>query len=142
MDPNGFDLALEKLHLAAIRFVNGDTGPWKVMCSHRDDVTILGGWGAYERGWESVEKRYDWASARYKGGQIRFENIARFSSDELGYSIDIEHQEARLANSEQTIPVVLRVTSILRREEGQWKLVHRHADSVTSVQGVDSVIKS
>ena len=66
-----------------------------------------------------------------------------FVERSIGYSIDIEHQEARLANSEKTVPVILRVTSILRREEGgEWKLVHRHADPITSVQGVESVIKA
>ena len=33
------------------RFVQGDAGPYKSLWSHRDDVTIFGGWGAYEQGW-------------------------------------------------------------------------------------------
>lgn len=39
------------------RFVQGDAGPYKSLWSHRDDVTIFGGWGAYEQGWAAVAPR-------------------------------------------------------------------------------------
>ena len=41
------------------RFVNGDAGPYKQLWSHADDVTIFGGWGAYEQGWDAVSRRLD-----------------------------------------------------------------------------------
>src|SRR5262249_30999157 len=30
----------------------GDATPWKELCSHAEDVTLFGGAGGYERGWE------------------------------------------------------------------------------------------
>jgi ketosteroid isomerase-like protein len=36
--------------------------------------------------------------------------------------------------------VVLRTTSILRPEDGDWRVVHRHADPITTARGVESVI--
>ncbi len=33
----------------------------------------------------------------------------------------------------------LRVTHVYRREEGSWKLVHRHADRLTPKGSVDSL---
>ncbi len=45
------------------RFVNGDAGPYKQLWSHTDDVTIFGGWGAYEQGWDAVSRRLDWAAS-------------------------------------------------------------------------------
>jgi hypothetical protein len=57
---------IEKYRLAQKEFVKGNPGPFKDVCSHADDVTILGGWGGFEKGWAAqVERRYDWASARF-----------------------------------------------------------------------------
>jgi ketosteroid isomerase-like protein len=34
----------------------------------------------------------------------------------------------------------VRVTSIFRKEDGVWRLVHRHADPITSPRPAESVI--
>ena len=47
-------------------FINGDAGRWKAIASHGDDVTIMGAWGAAERGWTEASPRYDWAAARFE----------------------------------------------------------------------------
>jgi hypothetical protein len=39
------------------------------------------------------------------------------------------------------LPFDLRVTLILRPEEGTWKVVHRHADSMTMAQPIKSVVQ-
>jgi len=36
--------------------------------------------------------------------------------------------------------VTLRTTSIFRTEDGVWRIVHRHADSITSDRPAESVI--
>ena len=48
------------------RFLNGDPAAWKQHASGRDDVTVMGAWGAYERGWREAGPRYDWAAARFR----------------------------------------------------------------------------
>ena len=57
--PEALQRAIDQHRSAASEFLKGNVLPLKNICSHRDDVTIIGGWGGYERGWtEQVEKRY------------------------------------------------------------------------------------
>ena len=83
------------------------------MCSHRDDVTIVGGWGGYERGWtEQVEKRYEWAAARF-GGAAKFTlKIFPWSSPGKFVAGHIERSHVRLSGKEGVVPMALRVTTI------------------------------
>ena len=141
-EPDALKEAIEQHHSATNEFLKGNVLPWKKMCSHRDDVTIVGGWGGYERGWtEQVEKRYEWAAARFEDGEVQFENISLVVTPELAYSVDIERSHVRLSGKEDVVPVALRVTTIYRLEDGQWKVVHRHADPLLTVQGAASVIE-
>ena len=112
------------------RFINGDPALWKQNASRRDDVTILGAWGAYEKGWSEVSPRYDWAAARFKesGAKVKIEYLTSGVSGELAYTVAIERSEVRLIDQDKPVPMALRVTHLFRKEDGVWKLVHRHAD--------------
>ena len=46
--PDSFKKATEQYHLAQKEFVRGNPQPFKALCSHADDVTIIGGWGGRE----------------------------------------------------------------------------------------------
>lgn len=50
----GLDQAIEQMRAATIEFVNGKTDACKAMCSQWDDVTLFGGCGGYERGWQRL----------------------------------------------------------------------------------------
>jgi ketosteroid isomerase-like protein len=114
------------------RFVNGDAGPYKQLWSHAADVTIFGGWGAYEQGWDAVSRRLDWAASRFGEGQVDIGNLAAGSSGDLAYSIDIERNTAFVDGAARP-ETALRVTHICRRAGGGgWRIVHRHADRLGS----------
>jgi hypothetical protein len=68
------------------RFVNGDAGRCKQLWSHADDVTVFGGWGGYEQGWDAVSRRLDWAASRFGEGHVDICNLAAGSSGDLAYS--------------------------------------------------------
>lgn len=121
---------VEQVEAAASHFIKGDPAPYKACWLHADDVTIMGGWGAYEKGWEQVGLRLDWAAGRFRGGQTTYEPLTMGMSGDLAYAIGIERGEACVAELEEVSPIALRVTHILRREEGVWKIIHRHADHI------------
>ncbi len=72
----------------------------------------------------------EWAAARFHGARITFEILSMGQSGDLAYAIYFEKGEARIGNLSEYRPYMLRVTVIYRREEGVWKIIHRHADPI------------
>jgi len=62
-------------------------------------------------------------------------------SAELAYVVQIERAEAKIGAREDIAPIAVRSTMIFRPEEGEWKIVHRHADPITTAQPAESVIQ-
>ena len=134
--------AIENYHVAAQAFMKGDPKLQQEAYSHCEDVTIFGGFGGYEHGWkEEVEKRFEWAAARFRGGTTTSENLSLIVSPDLACSVDLEHERVQLAGVEGTVEVDLRVTTVFRREGEQWKIVHRHADPLVKIQDASSIVR-
>lgn len=129
---------LPQWEAAQSRFINGDPTLWKQNASHRDDATMLGAFGGHEKGWKEVGERCDWASSHFKatGATETFEYLNTGVSGDLAFTVAIEHQEeVRMVDQETRAPRALRVTQIFRREDGVWKLLHRHADPLIEKKG-------
>jgi ketosteroid isomerase-like protein len=60
---------------------------------------------------------------------------------ELAYLVEVERFEAEIGPRQEMASGALRVTSVLRPEGGEWRIVHRHADPITAPQTADSVIQ-
>jgi ketosteroid isomerase-like protein len=56
--------------------------------------------------------------------------------------VEVEQLEAKVYGEEEITPFALRVTMIFRPEEGTWKVVHRHADPITTPQPAESVLET
>jgi hypothetical protein len=139
-EADDLEQAIQQMRAATKEFINGDPEPWKALCSHADDATLFGGWGGHERGWAELGPRYDWAAARFAGGEMVFEELARYATADLACTIHFERMQARLTGSDETVPINLRVNHIYRREEAGWKLVHRHADALVAIQAPEAVV--
>jgi ketosteroid isomerase-like protein len=55
--------------------------------------------------------------------------------------VQIERARAKIGAREDITPYAVRATMIFRPEEGEWKVVHRHADPITTAQPTESVIQ-
>jgi ketosteroid isomerase-like protein len=133
---------VEQYHLALGEFVKGDPELTKSMYSHREDVTLANPYGPAARGWEQVAATMERAASHYRGGEIvGFENVAKYATPDLAYVVEVERYKAKVGGREDVVPFALRVTSILRPEDGNWKVVHRHADPITTVQPPESIIR-
>ena len=137
-----FEAAVDRYHLAAAEFVKGNPEPYEAMFSHREDVSLGNPFGPFSRGWEQVAATMERAAALYRDGEIvGFETIGKYVTPDLAYIVEVERLNAKLGGREEAAPVTLRTTSVLRPEEGAWKVVHRHADPITTVQSAESVLQ-
>ena len=83
----------------------------------------------------------DRAAENYRAGEVEgFDNVSTVISPGLAYTVEVESYQARVGGAEEIAPVAVRVTTIFRHEEGDWKLVHRHADPITAPRPPESVI--
>ena len=137
-----FDAAIEANHQALDRIARGDPEGFFDLYSHADDATLANPFNPPLRGWNAIEDAGRRAAADYRDGQaLGFENLARCVMGDLAYIVEVERFETKVGGSEDITPVALRVTSIFRREDGAWKLLHRHADPITTARPAESVVQ-
>lgn len=117
---------LPRLTEADTALHNGDAGPRKAMWSHSDPVTLFGA-ARSGSGWDELRQLFDWLESQFSNGTYEYEVLAAGASGELGYIVGIEHSSVSIGGAEPE-SYELRVTTICRRENGEWKVVHRHAD--------------
>jgi ketosteroid isomerase-like protein len=133
--------AIEQSHIALGAILKGDPCLYHVLYSLADDVTLGNPFGPFVRGRQKVEATIAGAASHYRDGEVTdVELIAKYVSDDLACIVEVERGRSKVGGSEELVPVALRVTSVFRLESGSWKLVHRHADPITTPRPAASVI--
>jgi hypothetical protein len=112
------DELLARYDRAADAFSRGDPEPVKGLYSNADDVTLANPFGPARRGREAVMGALDYASSQISDGRVvGFDEVARYTSDELATILEVEHWHARIGERESVEPFDPRVTTTLRREK-------------------------
>ena len=118
---------------AARAFSRGDPEGVKELYSDADDVTLANPFGPAVRGWPEVSAALDYASSQFADGDVDdFQTIAAYEADDLVTVLGIENWKAKVGGASEISEFFLRVTTTFRREEGAWKIVHRHADPIST----------
>lgn len=127
--------AIGRSHDAVRVFAAGNPEPVKLMFSHGEDVMLANPWGPAVTGWDRVSPALDYASSRFKDGDVgQFETVASYATDALAVIHETETWRAKVAGREEFSSFQLRVTTTFRCEDGDWKVVHRHADPIATAQ--------
>lgn len=127
-----FEAAIDEWYGAMGDFALGNSGPAKALCSHRDDILLANPFGPAVKGWTQVAPTLDYAASRFSEGGVRpAERMTTHVSGDLAVIHEVEHWNARVGGGDPA-PFDLRVTSVYRLEEGDWKLVLRHADPIAT----------
>jgi ketosteroid isomerase-like protein len=136
------DRLIEQYQLGLEEFVKGNPEAVKKLFSHRDDVTLANPLGPPARGWEQVAATIERAASNFRDGEdLHCETVAKYVTPELAYTVWIEQVKAKVGGRDEIVPTALRVTMISRPEDGVWKVLHRHADPITTPRAAESVIQ-
>jgi ketosteroid isomerase-like protein len=140
--PADLTQAIEADHRALDALVRGDPEPKKKMFSHGEDVTLANPLGPPARGWTQVEETLERAVTNLReGGPIRFERISEYATPDLAYIVEFERWRGKVTGSPATVSMALRVTTIFRLEDDGWRIVHRHADPITTARPIESIFE-
>ena len=117
------------LYEAELALHNGDAAPRRAVWSRNEPVSVLGAWrnatGQHEVDelFSALEKSFSDCTA------YSFELRAFDVVGDMAYTVGFEHSSSSIDGEPRSY--VLRATQVYRREGGEWKVAHRHADTVT-----------
>ena len=133
----------DQYHQSVAAFIQGDPDVQKQLWSRRDDVTLANPLGPPAKGFDAVCQAADSAALQVSEGEgYTFDTITWVETADLAYEVGIEHSRAKLGGAAEKVPISLRVTTVFRREDDGWKIVHRHADPITTPRSAQSVAQA
>lgn len=143
MSMSDLEQVMEQDHRALDAFVKGDPEPKKRLYSKGDDATLANPLGPPALGWNQVAAALERAASLLRDGEpTAFERISQYATADLAYIVEIERTRLKTGASDEMASISLRVTTIFRREDDGWKVVHRHADPITTPRSIESALES
>jgi hypothetical protein len=109
--------------------VKGDPEPFLALWSQKDDVAIMGADGSLDRGFEPVKHGIEMAATALKAQERTADRLLTLVDGEIAVTVEIEKVTKEVGDKSITIP--LRCTQVYRVEDGEWRIILRHADQFT-----------
>ncbi|MFG2873529.1 nuclear transport factor 2 family protein [Streptomyces sp. NPDC048337] len=107
---------------------NGDAAPRRALWSRNEPVSVLGAWrNAY--GQKELDELFaDLGKSFSDCRSFTFELQAYDVMGDMAYTAGLEHTSTSVDGHPRTY--TLRATQVYRREDGEWRVAHRHGDTV------------
>jgi ketosteroid isomerase-like protein len=116
------------LYQAELALHNGDSAPRRALWSRNEPVSVLGAWRNAHGQHELDELFTGLAKSFSDCTSYAFELLAYDVVGDMAYTAGFEHTSASVDGEPRTY--TLRATQVYRREDGEWKVAHRHGDTV------------
>ena len=129
-EPDDFREMLVRQAEAEEAIIYGDPEPRMNLWSRKDPVSLLGAWGPNKSGWDELSRMFGWVASRLSQAtytDFRWDVEVAQSCGDMGYTVGYERFNHH-AEDGSIEPITVRVTHVYRREDGEWKIVHRHGD--------------
>ena len=116
------------LYEAELALHNGDAAGRRAIWSRNEPVSVLGAW-RNAHGRQELEELFESLAESFSDcTSYRFELQAYDVFGDMAYTAGLEHTSASIDGEPRTY--TLRATQVYRREDGDWKVAHRHGDTV------------
>lgn len=139
MDKTAIDAIVRRSEQAAHALMNGDPSQFDAFITQKDDFTIFGPTGGPAPMMGSAEWRKVAPNAAkiFKKGDAKVELFQAYASGDLLVLVLLEHQTVTFEGDGEPHAWSQRVTQVYRREEDDWKIVHRHIDPLVKKRTLD-----
>lgn len=112
---------------AALAYCQGDASQVNALTTTHEPASFFGPDGHSIQGPEQIKAAFvEGASAFGISGNSHLEVIQAEAGGSIAYWCGFQHAEVDMDG--KRVQMSLRITELFRREDGEWKLVHRHAD--------------
>jgi ketosteroid isomerase-like protein len=118
------------LYEAEVALHNGDAAPRRALWSRGEPVSVLGAW-RNANGQRELHELFTALGRSFSGCTSYALELHAFDVvGDMAYTAGLEHTSALIDGQPRSY--TLRATQVYRREDGQWKVSHRHADTVAT----------
>jgi ketosteroid isomerase-like protein len=122
---------------ATSAFIRGEMRRYLELTPHAPGFTLMNPFGGlptrYDNRAESLEK----VAGYFAGGEAKLELVQAHASGDIVVLVMIERQHGKVGGlPDQNWS--LRVTQVYRRDDAEWRLVHRHADPLVTNIGLEA----
>jgi len=126
----GFDDFIERCHAALKQQTHGDSEALLSLWSRADDAAFLSPMGGYQLGFEQISGLLRAAATTLDFEDWYADTLVKVVGGDVAHTVEIEHFSRRpdpARDSAWPDAAALRVTAVYRRENGDWRIVARHA---------------
>ena len=117
------------LYEAELALHNGDAAPRRALWSKNEPVSVLGAW-RNALGQHELDELFSSLSASFSDcTSFAFELHAFDVIGDMACTAGFEHTSVSVNGEPRTY--TLRATQVYRREDGEWRVAHRHGDTVS-----------
>ena len=131
-DEQAVQQATDSFYTALNEMFTGNIEPMNDVWSHTNDVTYMGPDGKFIVGWDQVLPEWQSQALRKLGGEVRAEQIQINVGNDLA-TVQCRERGENFVDGNPT-RVSIRATNVFRKENGQWKMIGHHTDTLPFLQ--------
>jgi ketosteroid isomerase-like protein len=135
----GLEELVSDVATAAGALLRGDVRRYASLVRHADDFTLMAPLGGEpRRGFDQSDEALDATASFFQDGEAELDLVQTCTSGDLAVLVLVERQHGRVGGLPDQ-DLSLRVTLVFRKDDGVWRLAHRHADPLVHPIGLQQL---